>query len=79
MAKPTTEQIKAIGEELRTTRYKASGKMAFRYVYDKYEHLFKDIGGYDKFLELMKICAIFFASQGELTSQIRAKTVYTYV
>ena len=73
------EQIKAIGEELRTTRYKATGKMAFEYVYEKYKHLFEDIGGYDKFLCLMKICATFFASQGEETQRIREATTYKYV
>ena len=79
MSMLTSDKVKEIAEELRTTRYKKDGKMAFEYVYEKYRHLFEDRGGYDDFLYLMSICATFFASQGEKTRQIREKTVYRYV
>ncbi len=75
----TSDQVKAIAEELRITRYKSNGKMSFEYVYDKYRHLFEDGGGYDYFLRLMDICATFFASQGEKTQRIREMTTYKYV
>lgn len=75
----TADKVKAIAEELRTTRYKSNGKMAFEYVYEKYESLFKDRGGFDDFLYLMDICATFFASQGEKTKKIRETTTYKYV
>ena len=75
----TSDQAKAIAEELRITRYKSNGKMAFEYIYNKYKHLFEDRGGYDDFLYLMDICATFFASQGEKTKRIREMTHYVYV
>ena len=79
MSMLTSDKVKEIAEELRTTRYKSNGKMAFEYVYEKYEHLFEDRGGYDDFLYLMNICAVFFASQGEKTKKIRETTTYKYV
>ncbi len=75
----TAEKVKAIAEELRITRYKRNGKMAFEFIYDKYKNLFEDCGGYDGFLNLMEICATFFSSQGEMTQRIRELTTYKYV
>lgn len=74
-----TDKIEEIAEELRTTRYKKDNKMAFEYVYEKHKRFFDDKGGYDGFLRLMKICATFFASQGDKTKQIRESTTYKYV
>ena len=79
MSMLTTEKVKAIAEELRITRKKSDGKMAFEYIYNKYKYLFEDRGGYDNFLDLMDICATFFASQGEDTQRIRELTHYKYV
>ena len=79
MSMLTSDKVKEIAEELRTTRYKSNGKMAFEYVYKKYESLFKDRGGFDDFLYLMDICATFFASQGDRTERIRETTMYKYV
>lgn len=79
MSMLTTDKVKEIAEELRTIRYKATGKMAFEYIYNKYKYLFEDRGGYDDFLYLMDICATFFASQGDRTRQIRETTTYKYV
>lgn len=79
MEKLTSELVEDIAEELRTTRYKKNGKMAFEFVYDKYKSYFDNIGGYGLFLRLMEICAVFFASQGEKTKTIRENTQYQYV
>lgn len=79
MSMLTSDQVMAIADELRITRYRSNGKMAFEYVYEKYKHLFEDRGGYDDFLYLMNICATFFASQGEETQRIREMTTYKYV
>ena len=79
MSMLTSDKVKAIAEELRITRKKSDGKMAFEYVYDKYKYLFEDRGGFDDFLCLMDICAVFFASQGEETQRIREMTHYVYV
>ncbi len=73
------QKIKAISEELRTTLYKANGKMAFDYVYEKYKDFFLDKGKYDGFLAVMKVEAVFWASRGEQTKIDREKTVYIYV
>lgn len=75
----TSKQVEAIAEELRVTRYKATDKIAFEYVYNKYKYLFEEKGGFDYFLYLMNICATFFASQGEKTERIRKITTYKYV
>ena len=79
MSMLTSDQVMAIADELRITRYRSNGKMAFEYVYEKYKHLFEDRGGYDDFLYLMNICATFFASQGEEAQRIREMTTYKYV
>ena len=79
MSMLTADKVKAIAEELRITRYKSNGKMAFEYIYNKYKDLFEDRGGYNDFLNLMDICATFFASQGEETERIRQMTTYKYV
>lgn len=79
MSMLTSYQVKAIAEELRITRYKSNGKMAFEYIYNKYKPLFENRGGYDYFLNLMDICATFFASQGEKAQRIREMTHYIYV
>ena len=76
MEKLTVGKVKEIAEELRTTREKATGEMAFAYVWKKYRHLFVC---YDQFLRCMQICATFFASQGAETDRIRQNTVYKYV
>ena len=79
MSMLTSGKVKEIAEELRTTRYKSNGKMAFEYVYEKYKYLFENRGGFDDFLYLMDICATFFASQGDRTERIRETTMYKYV
>ena len=75
----TAEKVIAIGEELRTTRNKSDGRMAFDYVYEKHKELFVDHGGFDGFLKMMDICAVFFASRGEETVRDRSNTQYQYV
>lgn len=73
--KITAEKANEIGEELRKTRYKSNGKIAFAYVFDKYKRLFVN---YDQFLKLMKICSLFFSCQ-ENVEEIREKTEYIFV
>lgn len=72
-------RIKAIAEELRTTRYKTTGKMAFEYVYEKHKDFFADKGKYVGFLSAMKVEAVFWSSRGEQTGIDRENTVYKYV
>ena len=75
----TAEKVIAIGEEVRTTRNKSDGRMAFDYVYEKHKELFVDHGGFDGFLKMMDICAVFFASRGEETVRDMSNTQYQYV
>ena len=74
--KLTAQKVEAIGEELRITRYKKTGKMAFEYIWEKYKHLF---ASKFQFLKCMEICAVFFASQGAKTEEIRKNTEYIYI
>ena len=85
-----SDKIDAIAEELRTTRYEGTDKLAFEYVFEKHKDVFHNDFGC--FLRCMKICATFFSSRdGEYyndedrkngickTMRDRLNTRYTYV
>lgn len=74
-SKLTVDTVKMIAEELRVTRYKATGQMAFDYIWDKYKDLFVC---YDQFLKLMDICSVFFSCRPDV-EEIRRRTTYIYV
>ena len=71
----TTDKVKDIAEELRTTREKSTGKMAFGYIWEKYKHLFVC---YEQYLRLMDICSVFFSCRPDV-EEIRRRTTYKYV
>lgn len=73
--KLTAEKVKAIAEELRTTKESATGKMAFSYVWNKYKDLFVC---YEQFLRLMDICAVFFSCRPDV-EEVRRSTTFNYV
>lgn len=77
MGRLTSEKAKVIAEELRVTRYAATGERAYEHVYGKYKHLF--LFDYDYFLKIMQICSLFWACRGEETERDRANTQYIYV
>lgn len=79
MKQEELDKIKMISEELRATIDKKTGKMAFDYVYGKYKEFFADKGGFNGFVNAMRVCAIFFASRGEQTILDRLNTKYNYV
>ena len=70
--------IDQIGEELRVTRVKETGDIAFEYVYNKHkdDHLFHS---FSHFLKVMRVWAVFFASRGEETVKDRENTTYIYI
>ena len=70
------KEIEKICEELRLTRYKSNNKPAFEYIYQKYKDSFIS---FDHFLKVAHVYAIFFASQGEKTKEIREKSVYKFI
>jgi len=73
--KLTVEKVDAIAEELRTTKEKATGKLAFDYVWNKYKDLFVCYG---QFLRLMDICSVFFSCRPDV-EEVRRRTTYKYV
>lgn len=72
----TVKRVEEIAEELRITRCKDTGKIAFKHIYKKYKNEFKSEA---QFLKLMRICALFWASRGENTERDRNNTIYIYV
>lgn len=73
--KLTVEKVHEIAEELRTTREKPTGKMAFDYIWKKYKHLFCR---FEQFTRCMSIEATFFSCRPDV-EEIRLKTEYKYV
>jgi len=72
-------KIKEIGEQLRCSIDKETGKMAFEKVYNQHKDFFSDKGGWNGFVESMRVCAVFFASRGERTIKDRENTEYVYI
>lgn len=70
------KEIEKICEELRLTRHISNNKPAFEYIYQKYKDNFIS---FDHFLKVAHVYAIFFASQGEKTKEIREKSVYKFI
>ena len=73
--KLTVEKVHEIAEELRTTREKATGKMAFEFIWNKYKHLFVC---FEQFMKCMSIESVFFACRPDV-EEIRRKTEYKYI
>ncbi len=75
MEKLTVEKINEIAEELRTTKIKGTGHLAWDYIWEKHGHLFDCK---ERFIRCMDICSVFFACQPNV-EEIRKNTTYKYV
>lgn len=73
--KLTVEKVHEIAEELRTTREKTTGKMAFDFIWNKYKNLFVC---FEQFMRCMSIESVFFSCRPDV-EEIRIKTEYKYV